>query len=334
MGQTILPHPTTPLAQTPPPGTTNTTDQKTPPPPTTPLPRTPPPGTTNTTDQETPPPASQEAGQVAEEVAALHVPGDGAGETATALTVNGGVPAPPGRGATAPERAIPDRARGHDRPAVEADTSLDAQAAEATATIGPRPGGNVDEESTPERHTDSAPGAELTDHAVHGSREPADSRPSPPTPPTPPPPPHEQLASTVLEAPLRRGAEGTHRIRVSLRPDELGGVDLDVELHADGELHVHLAAHERETVHVLQAALGDLRSDLEREGFTTGRFGVSHRGPRSGDTSGDPAGGETDRRGHGNQAGGRRGSATGSEIQAAAVSAARSDPSATVDLQV
>lgn len=106
------------------------------------------------------------------------------------------------------------------------------------------------------------------------------NRPSAPAPAVGPALP-EQLVTLV--APLRQGPDGTHRMSIELRPEELGGVKVDVRILGN-EISLHLRADLSATTELLRASLADLRSELEMAGFDAGSLDVgsnTQEGPDS-----------------------------------------------------
>jgi len=81
----------------------------------------------------------------------------------------------------------------------------------------------------------------------------------------PVPTPAAQLALRIV--PLRREADGTHRLTVHLHPVELGPVSLVAEVHGD-DIRLQLAGGTEHGQHALREALPELRRELERAGFT------------------------------------------------------------------
>jgi hypothetical protein len=90
-----------------------------------------------------------------------------------------------------------------------------------------------------------------------------------------PPPPNEQL-SVALRS-LQHAADGSYRMRIELRPPELGRVELRVELR-DGVLHTMMHAEHAHTAALLRDALDDLRARLTADGMRSGRLSVDEHG--------------------------------------------------------
>ncbi|MGN6331564.1 MAG: flagellar hook-length control protein FliK [Motilibacteraceae bacterium] len=104
------------------------------------------------------------------------------------------------------------------------------------------------------------------------------------TPAQPAPPAPAATAAQLLPqvaAVYRRGVDGTHRVVVTLTPDEIGPVRLTVQLH-HGQLDLALAGSSEAGRDALRAALPDLRRVLEDAGVTTGRLDVRSDLPGSG----------------------------------------------------
>jgi flagellar hook-length control protein FliK len=84
-------------------------------------------------------------------------------------------------------------------------------------------------------------------------------------------PPAEQLVSVLR--PLRTAPDGSYRIRLELRPPELGRVELRVEMR-DGVLSASLHTDNEGAATTLQNALGELRARLEATGVRAGSLSV------------------------------------------------------------
>ena len=90
------------------------------------------------------------------------------------------------------------------------------------------------------------------------------------------PSPAAQLAAVIM--PLRDSGDGVHRVVLQLHPEDLGQVQVRVELRGH-ELHLQLAGASDATRDVLRAALGDLRRDLATQGFAATTIDVSADSP-------------------------------------------------------
>jgi flagellar hook-length control protein FliK len=99
----------------------------------------------------------------------------------------------------------------------------------------------------------------------------AAAAPTAPRSATPMPHPTTQLVSVI--SPLRLRADGSTKLSMVLRPEELGRVEVDLRIQ-HGIMHVNLRAESSETAQVLRNALDDLRTQLEQRGITTGDLGV------------------------------------------------------------
>jgi flagellar hook-length control protein FliK len=84
----------------------------------------------------------------------------------------------------------------------------------------------------------------------------------------------QQVSSALLS--LRGRADGSYRMRLELKPPELGRVELHVELR-DGVLSVHMRAEQAHAAEVLHQELGRLREQLANEGVQTGELTVDGR---------------------------------------------------------
>lgn len=82
---------------------------------------------------------------------------------------------------------------------------------------------------------------------------------------------------TVL-TPLRSAPDGTHRVGIQLRPDELGEVQIDVVVRGN-EIALNVRADLPATADLLRASLAELRAQLEAAGFDAGDLDVAHHGP-------------------------------------------------------
>jgi flagellar hook-length control protein FliK len=80
-----------------------------------------------------------------------------------------------------------------------------------------------------------------------------------------PQPLHQQLAAPVLA--LRAGGDGTHRVIISLHPDDLGPVNVEVRIRG-GAMSVALASSSDATRETLRASLGELHTELNNAGLT------------------------------------------------------------------
>ncbi|MFB9182022.1 flagellar hook-length control protein FliK [Dactylosporangium sucinum] len=70
----------------------------------------------------------------------------------------------------------------------------------------------------------------------------------------------------MVLTPLRKGADGVHRMTIHLEPGELGAVSIVAEVRG-GAVAVQLQAGSDAGRAALQAALPDLRQDLQQAGF-------------------------------------------------------------------
>ena len=87
-----------------------------------------------------------------------------------------------------------------------------------------------------------------------------------------PPPPAEQLVSIL--SPLRTSLNGTYTLRLELKPEELGRVEMRVEMR-DGVLHASIHADHESSAQLVRASLNELRDQLAAEGVRTGSLTVS-----------------------------------------------------------
>lgn len=84
----------------------------------------------------------------------------------------------------------------------------------------------------------------------------------------------DQLVEVV--GPLRQAPDGTHRVSVQLRPDELGEVLVDVRVRGS-EIHLSIRADLAGTAELLRDAVGELRAELESAGFSSGDLDIGSR---------------------------------------------------------
>jgi flagellar hook-length control protein FliK len=106
------------------------------------------------------------------------------------------------------------------------------------------------------------------------------------------PPAAEQIVSVLR--PLRTSPDGSYRIRLELRPPELGRIELRVEMR-DGVLSASLHTDNEGAAQTLHNALGDLRLRLEAGGVRAGELSVDSG--RAGDRQGNARNDATPRNG-------------------------------------
>jgi flagellar hook-length control protein FliK len=102
---------------------------------------------------------------------------------------------------------------------------------------------------------------------------------APVAPPASPPPPLQQSPAQQLLSvlrPLRKFADGSHRLSVRLSPDELGSVTVELSLRS-GTLSMHMVAERSATGDLLHNQLHELRRELEQGGVRTGSFEVGQQ---------------------------------------------------------
>lgn len=232
-------------------------------------------------------------------------------DAATALTVANGGAVVPGPDATSDAGTSTVAA-----PAVVADAADDGAPAvplpdAPRSEAAPAPAGTVEQEAqTPDDGSQHPDGNRQPD-----ASEPVVARPAPPVaPPTDAPrdgaAPLAAAASTsatvAVEAPsnvaaparseapalpdqlvrvltpLRKGPDGTHRVAIQLRPDDLGEVQVDVRVRGN-EIALTLRADLAGTTDLLRSTLSELRAELEAAGFRAGDLDVAdhqaHGGP-------------------------------------------------------
>lgn len=101
----------------------------------------------------------------------------------------------------------------------------------------------------------------------------ASASPSPSTTPTMPPTPTPATQLVAVLAPLRSRPDGTTKLTLALRPEDLGRVDVDLRIER-GTVHVVLRAEQPTTVDLLRDSINDLRGQLHDRGIATGDFSV------------------------------------------------------------
>jgi flagellar hook-length control protein FliK len=80
---------------------------------------------------------------------------------------------------------------------------------------------------------------------------------------------HTPIVTAVL--PLVQRGDGSYHVAVRLHPEELGAVDVDVELRG-GEINLRLRTETVAGRDAIRLALPMLRSELEAAGVQTGTF--------------------------------------------------------------
>lgn len=89
----------------------------------------------------------------------------------------------------------------------------------------------------------------------------------------------DQLVEVL--SPLRRTPDGTHRMAIQLRPDELGDVDIEFQVRGN-EISLSLRADLSSTNELLRESLAQLRAELDAAGFRSGTLDVTDHGdPRA-----------------------------------------------------
>jgi flagellar hook-length control protein FliK len=74
-------------------------------------------------------------------------------------------------------------------------------------------------------------------------------------------------------APLRLRHDGTAKLALSLRPEELGRVDVELRFER-GTMHLILRAEQPATANLLRDTIEDLRGQLQDHGISTGDMSV------------------------------------------------------------
>jgi flagellar hook-length control protein FliK len=102
------------------------------------------------------------------------------------------------------------------------------------------------------------------------------------------PTPAQQIAPHVVA--LGQGPDGTHRMTLHLHPDDLGPVQIRVELLGN-TINVALTGDDDSARDLLRGALTDLRRELAAAGLDAGKLDVTTHQPGTGSAgSGDDTG--------------------------------------------
>jgi flagellar hook-length control protein FliK len=107
-----------------------------------------------------------------------------------------------------------------------------------------------------------------------------------PAPPATPAPPASQVAMHIV--PLRREADGIHRLTVHLHPADLGPVSVVAEIR-DGNVAVQLAGGTEPGRQALHQALPQLRQELLDAGFANCSLDLRQDAPSGGQEYRQPA---------------------------------------------
>ncbi|HEX8973741.1 flagellar hook-length control protein FliK, partial [Oryzihumus sp.] len=184
------------------------------------------------------------------------------------------VPAPPAAAFALP--APGDRLPTVEAPAVQADPALPAAGVSGTAAAA---GGGGEARDTGSSGSGDRPRTVLAP-PVTPSFHPAvpvhvsTVEPVAPTAQAPAAPrelPHHQVMTAV--SPLLRGPDGEQSLRLQLHPQDLGAVNVTVELRR-GEVAIHLHAADGAAADLLRDHLPDLRAQLEDQGLRAGALQV------------------------------------------------------------
>jgi flagellar hook-length control protein FliK len=99
-----------------------------------------------------------------------------------------------------------------------------------------------------------------------------------PAPNLPPQPtPAQQMVAVI--APLRARADGSTKVTLALRPDELGRVDVEIHMER-GTVHLVMRAEQPATAQLLRDSVNDLRGQLHDRGIATGDMSVGDHAHR------------------------------------------------------
>jgi flagellar hook-length control protein FliK len=116
-----------------------------------------------------------------------------------------------------------------------------------------------------------------------------------PAQPSLPAPVHQQVFTAV--SPLLLGADGSYGVRLQLHPQDLGAVQVIVDVR-HGEISIQMQASDAAARDALRGGLSDLRQQLEGQGLRAGSMevGSGAANPRQPETPWSrPPGGAADR---------------------------------------
>jgi flagellar hook-length control protein FliK len=85
---------------------------------------------------------------------------------------------------------------------------------------------------------------------------------------------HTPIVTAI--APLVQRGDGSYHLSVRLHPEELGAIELDVELRG-GEINLRMRPESDAGREAIRAALPALRSELEAAGVRSGTFDLGER---------------------------------------------------------
>jgi flagellar hook-length control protein FliK len=86
---------------------------------------------------------------------------------------------------------------------------------------------------------------------------------------------------------LKQFSDGTHRLSIQMRPDDLGTVNVEFAL-TKGTLHLHVVAESSSARDAISGSLSQLRAEIEASGVRTGSFGVGAQASGDRRFSNDP----------------------------------------------
>ena len=78
----------------------------------------------------------------------------------------------------------------------------------------------------------------------------------------------------------KSAVKGVDKIDIRLKPEELGNIEIKMQISKDGKLQAHIVASRQETIDILQREMQDLEKAFNEAGFETdsGSFSFSFRG--------------------------------------------------------
>jgi flagellar hook-length control protein FliK len=96
----------------------------------------------------------------------------------------------------------------------------------------------------------------------------------------------QQLAQPLVTA-SEQLTPGEHKtLKLKLRPEELGQVDIEITRDAAGRLNAHFTVEHDQTQRVLREELGQLRTALEQAGWQVEQLAISTQQPHLGGQTG------------------------------------------------
>jgi flagellar hook-length control protein FliK len=84
-----------------------------------------------------------------------------------------------------------------------------------------------------------------------------------------------QLAEPLIAASAELAPNEPRTIRLKLRPETLGEVEIVLTHDASGQYHAQMTTEREQTTHVLRSQLGQLREALEQAGLQVGQLDIT-----------------------------------------------------------